>query len=124
MREIIEQARTIASLPASEGASDDVPIPVIAGYEIERELGRGGMGIVYQALETKLGRRVALKMIIAGNAPGEEKARFAREAEAVARLEHPNIVHIYGVGETEGRPEFGLLLPRGAVTPQATFAVP
>ena len=109
MREIIEQARTIASLPASEGASDDV---------------RGGMGVVYQAVETKLGRRVALKMIIAGNAPGEEKARFAREAEAVARLEHPNIVHIYGVGETEGRPEFGLLLPRGAVTPQATFAVP
>jgi WD40 repeat protein len=78
--------------------------PAIPGYEIEGVLGRGGMGVVYQARDLSLARTVALKLILAGGHAGEEeRRRFKAEAEAVARLQHPNIVQIHAVGEHEGR---------------------
>jgi tRNA A-37 threonylcarbamoyl transferase component Bud32 len=110
-RTMVETARTIASLPLGEhGVVEEPsePVPIVAGYEIERELGRGGMGVVYQALHTALKRRVALKMILAAQAQTEERARFMSEANAVAQLKHPNIVQIYEIGEAEGRPFFSL----------------
>jgi tetratricopeptide (TPR) repeat protein len=81
----------------------------VSGYEILDLLGKGGMGVVYKAQQVRLKRLVALKMILSGShAVGEQKARFQAEAEAVARLQHPNIVQVYEVGEEEGRPFFSL----------------
>ncbi len=79
------------------------------GYELFEELGRGGMGIVYRARQVGLDRTVAIKMIRAGAyATPAERARFRAEAEAVARLQHPNIVQVYEVGEHDGQPFFSL----------------
>ncbi len=84
-------------------------IEAVPGYELLGILGRGGMGIVFRARQLSLKRQVALKMILTGrHARPAERARFQREAEAVARLQHPNIVQIHEVGEQNGLPYFSL----------------
>jgi WD40 repeat protein len=85
------------------------PVPIIEGYEILGELGRGGMGVVYRARQVLLNRPCVLKMILAGAHADELAAlRFLAEAEAVARLKHPNIIQIYHIGEADGLPYFEL----------------
>jgi WD40 repeat protein len=89
-------------------------VSTVPGYEILGELGRGGMGVVYKARQVGLNRLVALKMILAGGHAGEaERARFRVEAEAVARLQHPNIVQIHDIGESNGHPFFSLEFVEG-----------
>ena len=86
----------------------------VPGYDILEELGRGGMGVVYKARHRRLQRLVALKMVLAGAHVGQVGlARFRAEAEAVAKLLHPNIVQIFETGEHEGRPFFSLEYRRG-----------
>jgi WD40 repeat protein len=81
----------------------------IPGYELLEELGRGNMGVVYKARQVRADRIVALKMILAGQFAGEaERARFQTEVETIARLQHPNIVQVYEVGEHDGKPFFSL----------------
>lgn len=80
-----------------------VPLTRLGDFRIVREIGRGGMGVVYEAEQESLHRRVALKVL--GTQLGmsaRQKARFRREAEAAARLHHTNIVPIFGVGEDQG----------------------
>jgi serine/threonine protein kinase len=82
--------------------SDGVAVP---GYQTLGELGRGGMGVVYRARQLSLNRVVALKVIRAGRRPGDASlARFRREAEVLARLQHPNIVQVFDLAESDGIP--------------------
>lgn len=100
------------------GATDRVPgaglgfaisKPLLPGFEILEQLGRGGMGVVYKARQLSLDRLVAVKIMLAGPHAGPaELARFHTEAEAVARFQHPNIVQVYDFGIQDGCPFIAL----------------
>lgn len=79
--------------------------PSVPGYEITGEIGRGGMGVVYSAVQSATGQAVAVKVIRDGALAGpRDLARFRIEAEATARMNHPNFVRVHEVGEHAGRP--------------------
>jgi serine/threonine protein kinase len=72
-------------------------------YRIEAKLGEGGMGVVYRAFDTHLGRPVAIKILRAdATTSPERKRRFLQEAKAASALNHPNIIHIYDIGSSDG----------------------
>jgi tetratricopeptide (TPR) repeat protein/tRNA A-37 threonylcarbamoyl transferase component Bud32 len=103
-----------AAAVLGHGDGLDRGFPEVDGYDILEELGHGGMGVVYKARHRRLRRLVALKMIRAGSlAMPEDRARFRIEAEAVARLRHPNIIQIYDIGEAGGLPFVALELLEG-----------
>jgi WD40 repeat protein len=101
------QSAPVDGVPLRGGARPSARRPSPPGCEILREIGRGGMGVVYLARQTALNRLVAVKMIhpvLHGDEP--ERRRFRTEVLAAARLRHPNIVSLYEVGEVEGQPYY------------------
>ncbi len=98
-----------ATEPYLPPQAPEVFLPDVPGYEIERELDSGGMGVVYKARHRRLNLPVALKMIRAGRAAGlGELAQLHIEARAVAALDHPHVVRIYDYGEYQGLPYFSM----------------
>jgi tRNA A-37 threonylcarbamoyl transferase component Bud32 len=100
--------------PTGDGLALGTRIRYFGDYELLKVHGEGGMGIVYKARQLSLNRPVALKMIKAARfASDDERRRFQNEAEAVARLDHPNIVPIYEVGQFEDQHYFSMKLTSG-----------
>ena len=117
-----EQAEELRSFFRNHHWMDDTSPPEPASlvgtqvgpYEIESEIARGGMGVVYRAKQPALGRHVALKLISTGLLAGrEERKRFRIEAEAAARLDHPGIISIYDIGSWKGYEYFSMALVEG-----------
>jgi tetratricopeptide (TPR) repeat protein/tRNA A-37 threonylcarbamoyl transferase component Bud32 len=120
------------ALPELDGGLDVGPR--LQDYEIVGQLGQGGMAVVYKARHRRLRRTVALKMFQPGRVPApRELLRFQTEAEAIARLHHPNVVQIFEVGRANGLPYLALELAEGgtlarklrdlAFTPHAAAAL-
>ena len=107
MMEEVKEEREAVSEPAAAG-----PLPALVrlgDYRIIREIGRGGMGVVYEAEQVSLGRHVALKVLPPQLlVDARTRQRFEREARAAARLHHTNIVPVFGVGEHEGIPYYAM----------------
>lgn len=124
--EQLEKAKK--SLPDSNSTTDTAQLPQAADtgeiftgegetpfgrYKIIKELGRGGMGVVYQAYDPNLKRHIALKIINHLMANDKQKKRFEREASMMAKLNHPNIIKIFDIGEEQGHHFFTMELLEG-----------
>ena len=128
LKDILDALKQVSPTLGAPGAGATAThkLPEIPGYTILGELGRGGMGVVYQATQNRLRRMVAIKMVLKGECASErERARFNEEAEVVAKVQHTNIVQIHEIGEYEGNPYFcqeyvdgGSLDKKLAATPQ------
>ncbi len=110
LEEVLPAAEGLASPVSAHNLETDTALVQHFGpYELLEEIGRGGMGVIYQARQPGLDRIVALKMLLAGEfADAKTRERLLREARIAARLTHPGIVTIYEVGELQGRPYFAM----------------
>jgi tetratricopeptide (TPR) repeat protein len=103
---LLEQLRRTAQREGTGEAQFDSTPERLGEFRVIKELGRGGMGVVYEAVQESLGRRVALKVVYHVHLNAKRLQRFQREAQAVARLHHTNIVPIFGVGDHDGLPYY------------------
>lgn len=126
--EVAAMFPTVGPQPGATGGFGEVAdavLPNVPGYSVLSVLGHGGMGVVYKARHLKLERIVAIKMLLAGGfAAPAELARFLREAQAIAALRHAHIVHVYDVGDLDGRPFFTMEYVEGGTLAQKLAGVP
>jgi WD40 repeat protein/serine/threonine protein kinase len=115
MENIALADESLAGAPADDGqAKAPAPLQQLGDYRIIRQVGRGGMGVVYEAEQVSLGRHVALKVLPQKVLlDARQRRRFEREARAAARLHHTNIVPVFGVGEHEGMPYYVMQFIQG-----------
>ncbi|HJZ90027.1 MAG TPA: protein kinase, partial [Gemmataceae bacterium] len=100
---MMEEFGSVAGPSTDPHAAAGTPPRQLGEFRILREVGRGGMGVVYEAVQESLGRHVALKVLPPQNWKNQTHLeRFQREARAVARLHHTNIVPVFGTGEADG----------------------
>ena len=108
-----KRARHLAEVASSAESANAMEVPtgtqpaLLGRYQVEKELGRGAMGVVYQGRDPKIGRVVAIKTLALGQefdgaALVDARERFFREAESAGRLQHQNIVTIYDAGDEHG----------------------
>jgi tetratricopeptide (TPR) repeat protein len=103
----------------------DADLPSVPGYQVLKKVGRGGMGVVFQARHQALNRVVALKMVLAGDlATPEQLLRFQLEAELAARVRHPNVVAVHEIGQWQGRPFLALEWVEGGTLAQKLQGTP
>jgi serine/threonine-protein kinase len=123
--ELGPQMRLQVSMHQALYPPDQAQMPHVPGYALGRVLGQGGMGVVYLAEQVRLKRPVALKMLhLSGPGAEEELARFRSEAEAIARLQHVNIVQVHEAGEHQGRPFLAMELVEGGSLAQRLADAP
>jgi eukaryotic-like serine/threonine-protein kinase len=116
VRQLMRELKNVwfSARQGHQATRDLAPGTRVGPYRLVERLGVGGMGVVYRATHTQLGRDVALKMLRDGTLDDRERlARFRQETKVIAQLRHPNIVPIYEVGEQDGHPWFAMELAEG-----------
>ncbi|MCI0639578.1 MAG: protein kinase [Gemmataceae bacterium] len=113
MMENIAVAESSSGACAASGTAPGPPLRQLGDFRIIRQIGRGGMGVVYEAEQISLGRHVALKVLSPQVRDAKHRRRFEREAKAAAKLHHTNIVPVFGVGEQDGQPYYVMQFIQG-----------
>ncbi len=119
----LDKTATQTKQPASPSA-ELAPSMRLGHFRIDRKLGAGGMGEVYLATDLALDRPVAIKVLPSGAASGSARERLIKEARAQARVHHPNVAHIYFIGEEDGRLYFAMEYLTGQTLAERTAAGP
>jgi tetratricopeptide (TPR) repeat protein len=119
----LEQLQAFRDLGGHGDANQ--PVGTLGDYQLRRELGRGGMGVVYEAWQGSMARPVALKVLPAGIAADSKAvSRFVREAQVAGKLQHPNVVSVFGMGVESGSPYYAMELVGGETLAQILKRTP
>ena len=116
---ILDELETFTEIGSDPEDEHAAPLGTLGDYTLRRQIGRGGMGVVYEAWQNSLDRQVALKVLPAGIAADNRAfIRFMREARTAARLNHQNVVSVYGMGVEQNTPYYSMELVKGETLAQ------